>query len=150
MSPIKHDIRHFHVVVVQKRKRNVQKVSCTCKVVVSPMTPIAFMKFSLPSPSSDLKVPIKRLGRAFTYVLYLYYELQLSFFLVFPISHIFSHPWLHCLGTWGKKMLLMGCSYWFLFKLRPICVPALVISLPCALWIHQVAYDFFKCPCRFE
>ena len=92
MSPIKHDIRHFHVVVVQKRKRNVQKVSCTCKVVVSPMKPIAFMKFSLPSPSSDLKVPIKRLGRAFTYVLYLYYELQLSSFLVFPISHIFSHP----------------------------------------------------------
>ena len=26
MSPIKHNIRHFHVVVVQRRKRNVQSV----------------------------------------------------------------------------------------------------------------------------
>ena len=61
MSPIKHEIRHFHVVVVQKRKRNVQKVSCTCKVVLLLIKPIAFMKFPLPSPSSDLKVPIMKL-----------------------------------------------------------------------------------------
>ena len=108
MSPIKHDIRHFHVVVVQKRKRNVQKVSSTCKVVVSPMKPIAFMKFSLPSPSSDLKVPIKLLGRAFTYVLYLYYELQLSFFLVFPISHIFFTSVITLSGYLRKKNATNG------------------------------------------
>ena len=46
-SSIKHEIRHFHVVVVQKRQRNAQKIKT-----------IAFMTFSLPSPSSDLKVPI--------------------------------------------------------------------------------------------
>ena len=38
--------RHFHVLVVQWRQRNVQKVWCTSKVVV------------LPSPSSLLKLPI--------------------------------------------------------------------------------------------
>ena len=90
MSFIKHEIRHFDVVVVQKRKRNVQKVSCTCKVVVLLIKPIAFMKFPLPSPSSDLKVPIKLLARESS--LYLYYELRSSFFLFLPISHIFSHP----------------------------------------------------------
>ena len=57
------------------------KVSCTCKVVVSLIKPIAYMKFSLPSPSS---------AGASTYVLYLYHELRFSFFLVFPISHIFT------------------------------------------------------------
>ena len=68
----------------------------TCKVVVLLIKTIVFMKFSLPSPSPspspspDLKAPIKLLARA--YVLYLYYELRLSFFLVLPISQI-------CLGT---------------------------------------------------
>ena len=33
-SSIKRENRHFHVVVVQWRRRNVQKTSCTCKVVV--------------------------------------------------------------------------------------------------------------------
>ena len=33
-SSIKREIRHFHVVVVQWRQRNVQKTLCTCKVVV--------------------------------------------------------------------------------------------------------------------
>ena len=88
MSSIKHEIRHFHVAVVQKRKRSVQNVSCTCKVVVLLIKPIAFMKF--PLPSSDLKVPIKLLARESS--LYLYYELRSSFFLFSPISHIFSHP----------------------------------------------------------
>ena len=54
---IKREIRHFHVVVVQKRERNIQKVWCTCKVVVLLIKPIVFMAFSLPSASLDLKVP---------------------------------------------------------------------------------------------
>ena len=39
---IKREIRHFHVVVVQKRQRNVRnkKVWCTCKVVVLLIKPI--------------------------------------------------------------------------------------------------------------
>ena len=46
---------HFHVVVVQKRQRNVQKSFMPVKVLVL-LKPIAFMTFSLLSPSSDLKV----------------------------------------------------------------------------------------------
>ena len=34
---------------------------CTCKMVVLLIKPIAFLKFSLPSPSWDLKVPISEL-----------------------------------------------------------------------------------------
>ena len=109
MSPIKHEIRHFHVAVAQKRQRNVQKVSPTCKVVVLLITPTAFMKFSLPSPSSDLKVPIKLLARESTYVLYLYYEVRLSFFLFSPISHFFTSV-ITLPGYLRKKMLIMGCS----------------------------------------
>ena len=41
-SAAKREIRHFHVVVVQKRQRNLQK---------------SVMTFSLPSPSSLLKLP---------------------------------------------------------------------------------------------
>ena len=41
MFSIKHEIGHFHVVVMQIRQRNVQKVWCTFKVVV--------LTFSLPS-----------------------------------------------------------------------------------------------------
>ena len=40
---IKHEIRHFHVMVVQKRQRNVQKSMCTCKVVFLLVKPIAFL-----------------------------------------------------------------------------------------------------------
>ena len=40
-----HVIRHFHVVVVQKRRRIVQKVWCTCKVVVLLIKPIVFVLF---------------------------------------------------------------------------------------------------------
>ena len=56
----KREIRHFHVVVVQWRQRNVQKnvthaQSC-CFAILS-----AFMSFSLTSPSSLLKLPNKGL-----------------------------------------------------------------------------------------
>ena len=70
-SSTKHEIRHFHVVVVQRRLGNVQKAWCLCKVVVFRNKPIAFLPFSLPlpSPSSLLKPPNsvvrRRLGRFF-------------------------------------------------------------------------------------
>ena len=51
-SMIKREIRHFPVVVVQWRQRNVQKS------VVLTIQPIAFLTFSLWSPSWHLKVPI--------------------------------------------------------------------------------------------
>ena len=54
----KRQIRHFHVVVVQKQERNDKKVWCTCKAVVLLIKPIVFMTFSLPSASLDLKIPI--------------------------------------------------------------------------------------------
>ena len=57
-SSIKRGIRHFHVVSVQWRQRNVQKSVmhswCTCRVVVLPIQPIAILKFSLSSPSWHL------------------------------------------------------------------------------------------------
>ena len=36
-SPAKREISRFHVVVVQRRQRNVQKVCCTCRVLVLPI-----------------------------------------------------------------------------------------------------------------
>ena len=43
------EIRHFHVVVVQGRQRNIcKKAWCTCKVVVLPCQAIAFFTFSSP------------------------------------------------------------------------------------------------------
>ena len=57
-SCMKRKIRHFHVVVVQKQERNVQKSVITCKVVVLLIKPIVFLTFSLPSASLDLKVSI--------------------------------------------------------------------------------------------
>ena len=55
----KREIMHFQVVVVQRRQRNVQeKCDCTCKFVVLPNKPIAFLTFLLPSPSSLLKLPV--------------------------------------------------------------------------------------------
>ena len=56
-SSTKREIRHFHVEVVKRRERNVQKAWCTCKVVVLLIKPIVFSLFSLPSPSLDLKLP---------------------------------------------------------------------------------------------
>ena len=40
-SSTKREIFHFHVVVVQRRQRNVPKACCTCKVFVLPIEPIA-------------------------------------------------------------------------------------------------------------
>lgn len=53
---IKCEIRHFHVVVVQWWQKNVQKVLCTCKVVIKP-TCIATWAFCFFLLSLDLKVP---------------------------------------------------------------------------------------------
>ena len=56
---IKREIRHFYVVVVQSRQRNVQKSvmhvqsCCCCAKFVA-----CFLTFLLPSASLDLKVPI--------------------------------------------------------------------------------------------
>ena len=36
-SPTKHEIRHFHVVVMQQPLRNVQKSVMQCKVIVLPI-----------------------------------------------------------------------------------------------------------------
>ena len=57
-SSIKREMRYFHVVVVQKLERNVQKVWCTCEVVVLLIKPIFSLTFSFLSASLDLKVPI--------------------------------------------------------------------------------------------
>ena len=51
----KREIRHFHVAVVQRRLRNVQK---SVKLLFCQSKPIGFFfSFSLPSPSSLLKLP---------------------------------------------------------------------------------------------
>ena len=56
-SSIKRGIRHFQVVDVRWGRRNVQKVWCTCKVVVLLIKPINFLPFTLPSSLSLLKLP---------------------------------------------------------------------------------------------
>ena len=58
---LKHGIRHFHVEVVQKQERKVQKRVMQVKVVVLLIKTFVcfFLTFSLPSASLDLKVPNK-------------------------------------------------------------------------------------------
>ena len=52
------EIRHFHVVVVQRRLRNVPKRrDAGAKLLFYQFRPIGFLPFSLPSPSSLLKLP---------------------------------------------------------------------------------------------
>ena len=57
VSSIKRSIRKFHVLVMQCRQRNVPKRVMHVRVVVLVIKPIAFLTFSLPSPSSLLKLP---------------------------------------------------------------------------------------------
>ena len=54
-SSTKCEIRHFHVVVVKRRQRNVQKSVMHVQSCLS--KPVAFLPFSLPSPSSLRKLP---------------------------------------------------------------------------------------------
>ena len=57
---LKHGIRHFHVEVVQKQERKVQKRVMQVKVVVLLIKPFFFfLTFTLPFASLDLKVPDK-------------------------------------------------------------------------------------------
>ena len=57
-SSIKHESKHFHVVVVQKRERNVQKkCDARAKLLFCLKNPIVFLTFSSPSASLDRKVP---------------------------------------------------------------------------------------------
>ena len=37
MSFVRHEIRMFHVIILQQRQRNAEKVWCTCRVVVWPI-----------------------------------------------------------------------------------------------------------------
>ena len=53
---LKHGIRYFHVEVVQKQERKVQKRVMQVKVVVLLIKPLTF---TLPFASLDLKVPDK-------------------------------------------------------------------------------------------
>ena len=46
---IKCNIKQFHVVVMQKRQRNLQKIWCTCKGVVLPSKPFCFFFCLTPS-----------------------------------------------------------------------------------------------------
>ena len=57
-SSTKREFRHFHVVVGQRRQRNVQKKrDARAKLLFCLSKPIAFLPFSLPSASSFLKLP---------------------------------------------------------------------------------------------
>ena len=54
---MKREIRHFHVVVVQTRERNVQKSVMHVQSCFLLIKPIVFLTFSLSSASLDLKIP---------------------------------------------------------------------------------------------
>ena len=61
----KREIRHFNVVVVKQRQRNVQKKrDARAKLLFCQSNPIAFLPFSLPSPSSLLKLSKAIYGEA--------------------------------------------------------------------------------------
>ena len=74
-SSIKHEIRHFYVVVVQKRERNVQKkCDARAKLLFSYKTYcFFFLTFSSPSASLDLKVPyiLRRREKTLSQISYL-------------------------------------------------------------------------------
>ena len=58
-SSIKREIRHFHVVVMRWRQRNVQKKrDALAELLFCQAKPTAFLLSSLTSPSSLLKFPI--------------------------------------------------------------------------------------------
>ena len=59
-SYIKREIRTFHVVVVRRRKRNVQK-KCAARAKLLFCQMYIFLPFSLPSPSSLFKLPNTKL-----------------------------------------------------------------------------------------
>ena len=59
LPSLKHGIRHFHVEVVQKQERKVQKRVMQVKVVVLLIKPFFFLTFTLPFASLNLKVPDK-------------------------------------------------------------------------------------------
>ena len=53
-SSIKHEIRHFHVVIVcSDSKEMYKKVRCTCEVVVFLIKLVAFLRMLLGSFSND-------------------------------------------------------------------------------------------------
>ena len=56
-SSIKSEIRHFPSWLCSGCKEMYKKAWCTCRVVVFTIQPIAFLSFSLSSPSWHLKVP---------------------------------------------------------------------------------------------
>ena len=57
-SSTKNEIRHFHVAVVQRRQRKVQKMrDARAKLFFCQSKPTGFLPFLLPSPSSLLKFP---------------------------------------------------------------------------------------------
>ena len=62
-SSIKSEIRHVHVVVMQKRAEKCTKQcgACAKLLLIKPIPFFSFLKFSLPSASLDLKVFILQL-----------------------------------------------------------------------------------------
>ena len=64
-SSTKRDTRHFHVAVVQRRQRNVQKSDARPKLLFCQSKPIAFLPSSLPSPSSLFKLPNQSMRERF-------------------------------------------------------------------------------------
>ena len=61
----KREIRHFHVVVVKGRQRNVpRKRDALAKLLFGQFKPIAFLPFALTSPSSLLPIHLSLLFAA--------------------------------------------------------------------------------------
>ena len=57
MSSTRREIRQFHVVVVHDGKGMYQKRDARAKLLFCNLNLLAFLPFSLPSPSSLLKLP---------------------------------------------------------------------------------------------
>ena len=63
---------------------------CTSKIVVLLIKPIAFVVFPLPSPSSDLKVPINRRNRHINYAIDVSVSKEI-FRVGSPVAHSLKH-----------------------------------------------------------
>ena len=101
-SSLKREIRHFHVVVVQRRQRNVQKSVIHMKLLFCQSTPTAFF------PSSLLKLPSKAPPS------FPIHHLNL---LIPPLQFTVSHPSLVsftlCLNTGWDQFFFPLLSFYF-------------------------------------
>ena len=115
----KREIRHFHVVVVKWRQRNVpRKRDALAKLLFGQFKPIAFLPFSLMSPSSLLPIHLSLLFAADSK------KNKSLYFQTKCVLHAISVQiwirngvhWRHKIAKESSCNVLLIDSHWFLWK----------------------------------